>query len=119
MLDLRWIREHPDAFDRGLVRRGLAPQSPAILDLDRQWRASQTRAEQLQAERNRIAREIGAAKAKGGDAGALLRQAGEHKDEQTACEAAAQRLREAIDAELAAIPNLPADDVPDGADETH
>ncbi len=118
MLDLRWIRENPDAFDRGLARRGLAPQADAILALDREWRAAQTRAEQLQAERNRLAKEIGAAKAKGGDAAELLRRVAESKDEEGRLEAEAARLRAAIDAALAPVPNLPADDVPDGADET-
>ncbi|HUZ71703.1 MAG TPA: serine--tRNA ligase [Stellaceae bacterium] len=118
MLDLRWIREQPDALDRGLARRGMAPQADAILALDREWRAAQTRAEQLQAERNRIAKEIGAAKAKGGDAGPLLARVAASKDEEARLEAEAARLREAIDAALAPVPNPPADDVPDGADET-
>jgi seryl-tRNA synthetase len=119
MLDPKWIRDNPDAFDRGLARRGLAPQSGAILDLDRQWRAAQTSAELLQAERNRIAKEIGGVKAKGGDAGELLRRVAESKSEEARLEAEAGRLRDAIDAALAPIPNLPAEDVPDGADEIH
>ena len=119
MLDLRAIRDNPDALDRGLARRGAAPQATSLLALDADWRAAQTRAEQLQAERNRLAKEIGAAKSKGGDASDLLRQVADSKDEQARLEAEAARLRDAIDALLAAIPNLPADDVPDGVDETH
>jgi seryl-tRNA synthetase len=119
MLDLRAIRDNPDLLDRGLARRGAAPQATSLLALDRDWRAAQTRAEQLQAERNRLAKEIGAAKSKGGDASALLRQVADSKDEQARLEAEAARLRDAIDALLAAIPNLPAEDVPDGLDETH
>jgi len=34
MHDIRWIRENPDAFDRGLARRGLAAQSAALIALD-------------------------------------------------------------------------------------
>ena len=74
MLDIRWIRDNPEVFDRALARRGLPPVAASILERDREWRAAQTSAEQLQAERNRLAKEIGAAKAKGGDASALLRR---------------------------------------------
>ena len=118
MFDLKAIRDDPEGFDRGLRRRGLAPRTPEILPLERQWREAQTRAEQVQAERNKLAREIGAAKAKGGDAGELLRRVGESKDEQARLEAEAGRLKTELDALLAGIPNLPAEDVPDGADET-
>jgi seryl-tRNA synthetase len=118
MLDIRWIRDNPEAFDRALARRGLAPMAAPILERDREWRAAQTSAEQLQAERNRLAKEIGAAKAKGGDTGTLLRRVAESKDEQARLEAEAARLRAFIDEALAPIPNAPADDVPDGADET-
>jgi seryl-tRNA synthetase len=119
MFDLRWIRDNPNAYDRGLARRGLAPASPALLDLDRQWREAQTEAERIQAERNRLAKEIGAAKAQGRDAGDLLRQVSESKDRQTVLEARAAQLKAAVGETLAALPNLPADDVPDGLDETH
>src|SRR5690348_16464291 len=113
MFDLRWIRDNPDAYDRGLARRGLAPASPSLLDLDRQWRETQTEAERIQAERNRFAKEIGAAKAQGRDASALLRQVGESKDRQAALEGRAAQLKTCVDEALAALPNLPADDVPE------
>ncbi|HXP30814.1 MAG TPA: serine--tRNA ligase [Stellaceae bacterium] len=119
MFDVKWIRENPEAFDRGLARRFLPPQAAGILDLDRQWRQAQTRAEQIQAERNRLSKEIGAAKAKGADAGALLKRVAESKDEEALLEGEAQRLRAAIDGALALLPNLPAEDVPDGGDAAH
>jgi seryl-tRNA synthetase len=136
MLDIRWIRENPDAFDRALARRGLAPMSASILDMDGKWRATQTQAEQLQAERNRLSKEIGAAKTKRlqdqdgnivsfagvfpmePSAADLMGQVAKLKDEQARLEAEAARLRAAIDEALAPIPNAPADDVPDGTDET-
>src|ERR1700757_2992252 len=62
MHDLRWIREHPEEFDRGLTRRGLSKHAEKILELDRSWRAAETRAQEAQAERNRRAREFGAAR---------------------------------------------------------
>src|ERR1700734_2069825 len=118
MLDIRWIRENPEAFDRALMRRGFKPLADSILAHDKEWRAAQTRAEQLQAERNRLAKEIGAPKAKGEDATALLRQVAESKEKEAVLESTALRLRAAIDDLLAPLPNLPADDVPDGPDES-
>jgi seryl-tRNA synthetase len=118
MLDLRWIRDNPDTFDRALARRGMKPMASAILAQDSAWRAAQTRAEQLQAERNRLSKEVGAAKAKGLDAADLLRRVAESKDEEARLEQEAAQLRAAIDEALAPVPNVPADDVPDGADET-
>jgi seryl-tRNA synthetase len=118
MFDLKTIRDDPDAFDRGLARRGLAPRTPEILALDKEWRAAQTKAEQLQAERNQLNKQIGAAKAKGADASDILKKVGESKDAQSALETQAGEMRGKIDALLATFPNLPADDVPDGADET-
>jgi seryl-tRNA synthetase len=116
MFDIKWIRENPEAFDKGLKRRGLEPLSGQILRLDARWREFQTQAEQLQAERNKLAKEIGAAKTKGGDAAALMKQVAESKEKQAVLEAEANGLHAAIDAALAPIPNLPADDVPEGRD---
>ncbi len=117
MLDIRWIRDNPEAFDRGLARRGLAPMAATILGLDREWRAAQTAAEQNQAARGKLGQEMAAARAKGGEAAdALMRRMAESKERQAALEAEAARLREAIDAALAPLPNIPADDVPDGKD---
>src|SRR5207244_2256729 len=65
MHDLRWIRENPEEFDRSLERRGLAPRAAEVLALDKEWRALQTAAEEAQATRNRLSREVGAAKARG------------------------------------------------------
>ena len=118
MFDLKWIRDNPEAYDRGLGRRGLPPASAAILALDRKWREAQTGAEQLQAERNRLSKEIGTAKAQGRDTGDIMRKVAESKEQQARLEADAVARRGEIDAVLAALPNLPADDVPDGVDET-
>ena len=51
MHDLRWIREHAEEFDRGLMRRGLPPHSEQILALDRAWRTVETTAQEAQARR--------------------------------------------------------------------
>src|SRR5690242_5375156 len=118
MHDLRWIREHPREFDRGLARRGLPPQADEILALDQSWRAAETRVQEAQARRNRAAREIGAAKKRGEDIEPLLRQTAEDRQTEAQAGAEAVRLRAEIDEVLASLPNLPADEVPDGPDET-
>ena len=118
MHEIRWVREHPDEFDGGLVRRGLPPRSEEILTLDRLWRAAETRAQEAQARRNRLSREIGAARSRGEPMEALLRQSTEDKETEASASTEAARLRAEIDKILAELPNLPADDVPDGVDET-
>jgi seryl-tRNA synthetase len=116
--DLRWVRDHPADFDRGLTRRGLPPCAEEILALDRLWRAAETRAQEAQARRNRVAREIGAAKKRGEDIAALLHETAEDRATETRAGAEAAQLRARIDEILAGLPNLPADEVPDGRDET-
>jgi seryl-tRNA synthetase len=118
MHDLRWIREHPDDFDGGLTRRGLPASSGQILALDRSWRAAETRAQEAQARRNRLAREIGAAKKRGEAVEPLLQRSVVDRDAETEATAESTRLRAEIDEVLAGLPNLPAEDVPDGPDET-
>jgi len=118
MHDIRWIRDNPAEFDRGLARRGLPPRADEVVALDRAWRAAETGVQEAQSRRNRIARDIGAAKKRGEDIEPLLRQVAEDKDAEVNSTTEAARLRAQIDEILAGLPNLPADEVPDGADET-
>src|ERR1039458_425218 len=118
MYDIKWIREHPDAFDRGLTRRGLEPLSGKLLALDEKRRAAITKYELAQARRNAASKEIGEAKKKKDEAGAqkLMAEVNELKVTLPALEAEQKKLGDELDKELAQIPNLPLDDVPDGAD---
>ncbi len=118
MFDLKTIRDDPDGFDRGLARRNLPPRSPEILALDQNWRAAQTKAEHLRAQRNKANTAIALEKSKGGAATDLLRGVAQSKGEEAQLEAEATRLKANLDILLAAIPNLPAAEVPDGRDET-
>ena len=117
MFDLKWIRDNPTEFDRGLSRRGLKPRAAELIALDSKWRAAETTAQEIQARRNRSAKEIGTAKARGDDIAPLLQQVANDKDRQAAAEQEAAELKRVVESELAALPNLPADDVPDGTDE--
>jgi seryl-tRNA synthetase len=118
MFDIRSIRDNPAAFDAGLERRGLPPQAEALKALDAKRRDAVARAQEIQTRRNAAAKQIGALKAKGEDATAVITQVAADKDAQAAAEAEAQKLDAELEAALAVIPNLPAADVPDGRDET-
>ena len=118
MHDIRWIRDNPEDFDRGLARRGLPPRAAEVLALDREWRALETSAQDWLATRNRLSREVGAAKARGEPADELLGQIARGKDIEAAGAAKAADLRRKLDDLLASLPNLPAPEVPDGPDET-
>ena len=119
MHDIKFIRENPEAFDAGLARRGLAAQSAAILSLDSERRAVATRMQEAQNRRNEASKLIGAAMGKG-DAAEAERLKGEVAsliDTLPALEADERELTQRMSDVLAIIPNLPAADVPQGADE--
>jgi seryl-tRNA synthetase len=118
MIDLKLIRDDAAAFDAALARRGLAPLSAEILAQDAHRRSVQTELQSLQARRNEASKEVGQIKRQGGDADALMEEVARIKDRLAALEAEDKELGEALDTILAGIPNLPASDVPDGADET-
>jgi seryl-tRNA synthetase len=118
MHDLRAIRDNPEEFDRSLARRGLPPRAEEVLALDRAWRTAETTLQTVQAVVNQRSREIGIAKKVGGDASELLRESAEDKKIEAAAAVAAAEARKQIDELLAALPNLPAGDVPVGPDES-
>jgi seryl-tRNA synthetase len=119
MHDIKWIRENPEAFDAGLKRRGLAPMSASLLAIDEKRRAAILKSEQAQARRNAASKEIGDAKKAKDDARAasLMTEVAELKTTMPQLEAAAKAADEELANELAAVPNLPLDEVPDGVDE--
>jgi len=118
MHDIRSIRENPEAFDRGLARRGLEPQAERLIALDEKRRTAIQAAEAAQARRNAASKEIGEAKkAKDEErAKGLLVEVAALKDSIPALEAAEKKATEELNAALAEIPNLPLDEVPDGKD---
>ncbi|WP_264047682.1 serine--tRNA ligase [Methylobacterium flocculans] len=119
MHDIRAIRENPDAFDDALRRRGLAPLAADLIALDDARKSAISAAQGNQERRNALAKEIGGAKkARDEDrAQALMAEVARLKDEAPALEAAQAQAGTALDERLAAIPNRPNPDVPEGADE--
>lgn len=120
MHDLRFIRENPQAFDAGLAARGAEPVAPRVLELDERRRALTTRLQEAQSRRNEASKAIGQAMGKGdtATAEALKAEVAELKTALPALEEEERALGEELDALLAALPNLPAEDVPQGADES-
>ena len=119
MHDIKAIRENPSAFDAALARRGDAPVSASLLALDESRRAKILAAENAQADQNKASKEVGAAKGRGDDTEfeRLRVLVGEKKAEVAAMREEANALDTQLNEALAYIPNLPAADVPDGADE--
>jgi seryl-tRNA synthetase len=119
MFDIKWIREHPDAFDRSLIRRGDQALSQQVLDLDARRRDAQTRLQKMQERRNAASKQIGAAMQDGrkDQAEQLKSEVGEIKGQMDGVEAEEKQASDALSYLLSGIPNVLDDDVPDGADE--
>ena len=120
MHDLKYIRENPQHFDAALARRGATPVSAMILALDENRRTLLTEMQNTQARRNEASKAIGAAMGKGDTATAasLKAEVAQLKDTLPLLEERERMTGIELDALLAGLPNLPADDAPEGADET-
>ncbi len=119
MHDIRMIRENPEAFDAAMARRGLSGVSGEVLALDEARRGAITAAETAQAEANKAAKEVGAAKGRGDEAEfeRLRALVAEKKAAIAQLNDEAKEKDAELTARLMALPNIMADDVPDGADE--
>ena len=119
MHDIRIIRDNPEGFDAALARRGAEPVAAHILKLDEERRAVTTRMQEAQSRRNEASKAIGQAMGQGDTekAEALKAEVAEIKQTLPALEEQDRELGKQLEDALAIIPNLPADDVPQGADE--
>lgn len=119
MHDIRLIRENPESFDAALARRGVAAASADLLALDERRRALITEVQAGLARRNDASKAIGAAKAARDEATAqtLMAEVAQLKDRLPTLEEEEKDLGDRLHSALAAIPNLPYGDVPDGVDE--
>lgn len=117
MHDIRAIREESDVYDRNWARRGLPEQTPAILRMDGERRSVQTELQTIQAQRNEKSKQIGVIKSQKGDAQPLMDEVAALKTRMTELEEREKTLAAELDMHLSSIPNLLADDVPDGKDE--
>ena len=120
MHDIAFIRQNPAEFDAGLAKRGAGPAADRILALDARRREAQTALQQAQSRRNEASRLIGQAMATGDREGAeaLKTEVAAIKDAMPTQEEAERAAGEELDELLLTLPNLPADDVPEGEDES-
>ena len=120
MHDIRFIRENREVFDAALARRGLNPVAAKLIEADEVRRATATRLQESQSRRNEASKLIGQAMGKGDKhtADALKAEVAELKETLPALEETARAADRQLHDLLAVIPNLPAADVPDGADES-
>ncbi len=119
MLDIKWVRDNPDALDNALKARGAAPAAAELVALDDQRRSHIAKLQDAQTRRNAASKDIGKAKACGDEAAAqkLIDEIAELKDFIQTGEDESRRLDAALNDALANIPNVPLDDVPVGEDE--
>ncbi len=119
MFDIKWIRDNPDQFDAAMKRRGNDPIAAELVALDDKRRAHVAKLQEAQEERNRASKEIGKAKASGDEAAAqaAIEEVAKLKSFLQTGEEEGKALSQAVTDALAVLPNLPHDDVPDGADE--
>lgn len=118
MLDIKWIRENPSAFDAALARRGAAAKSTEVLELDAKHRGTITELQNLQSRRNEVSKQIGQVKSKGGDASAQMAEVATIKDRMAALEAEEKEVGQYLRDLLMTIPNTLDAAVPDGKDES-
>ena len=120
MIDLQLLRTDPEKVAARLAaRNGYALDLARFRDLEGRRKEMQTQVEKVQAERNQIAKQIGQAKAKGEDAGELLKRAEGGKARLGELEGELAKLQEELREFLAGIPNIPHESVPAGSSAEH
>jgi seryl-tRNA synthetase len=114
MLDINLFRSDIAAVGAGLARRGVALDAAAFAALEARRKAIQTRTQELQAQRNALSREIGAAKSRSADASELLARANASAEELGRLEVELDGVQRELRAFLLDLPNLLHASTPDG-----
>lgn len=117
MLDSKLIRTNPEAVAAALIKRGYVLDVERIKVLEEERRAIQTKTESLQQERNTRSKNIGKAKAAGEDIAPLMQAVEQLKQELASAEIELVKVQNAFDELLSSVPNIPADEVPEGKSE--
>ena len=115
MLDIAMIRTHPDLVRQGLARKGEPPTSvDNILAIDERRRAMTTERDELRTRRNAISKEVGRIKSQGASADQQMAESRRIGEAIKDLETHLATVEEELSAAALMVPNLPADDVPDG-----
>jgi seryl-tRNA synthetase len=118
MLDIRLIRERPDFVKSRLATRGGDDEAriDELVEIDSRRRKNETALQQLQAERNRLSKEIGAKRSKGEEAAESIARVNQIADQISRLDTEAATDASAQEGLLLQIPNLPHESVPVGSD---
>ena len=119
MLDIKWIRENPEALDAALAKRGAEPLSENLIAIDEKRRSAIQSVQDMLSRRNAASKEIGAAMAQknNGLAEKLKAEVADLKSLLPAAEEGERQATDELNDALSRIPNIPHDDVPVGKDE--
>ncbi len=123
MIDIKFLRENPDAVKENIKKKFQDEKLPLVdevIELDKQLRAAQLKADTLRADRNRISKEIGGLMAKGmkEEAEATKAKVKEFSDELAATEVLETELSEKVKKIMMIIPNIIDPSVPIGKDDS-
>ncbi|WP_120995313.1 serine--tRNA ligase [Stutzerimonas urumqiensis] len=117
MLDSKLVRTQPHEVATRLAARGYQLDVAQLESLEARRKTVQTRSETLQAERNARSKSIGQAKQRGEDIAPLLADVERMGGELESSKRELDQIQSELDALLLSLPNLPAEDVPQGASE--
>jgi seryl-tRNA synthetase len=118
MHDIKFIRANPEAFDKGLARRGLSEKAKEILEIDKRQREMKTRLQSLQNQKNELANSIGVVKGKPTDEQlVIIKKSQSFGRDIKDIEEQLPKVENQLKVILETLPNIPADDVPEGKDE--
>ena len=123
MIDIKFLRENPDAVKENIKKKfqdSKLPLVDEVIELDAQLRKAQQRGDSLRADRNRISKEIGGFMAKGqkDEAEKAKAQVKEFSDELAALEKQEEELSEKVKKIMMTIPNIIDPSVPIGKDDS-
>ncbi len=117
MLDLKLVRSEPELIAKALAKRGFKLDVETLNALESERKVLQIKAESLQQERNSRAKNIGKAKAAGEDIAPLLSEVESLKEQLATADTDLKAVQDKLNTILNALPNMPADEVPEGATE--
>ncbi|WP_031934544.1 serine--tRNA ligase [Candidatus Hepatobacter penaei] len=117
---MKWVREHPDLFDHSMKVRGVSARAQTFIEADKELRALQAEVDEGRAQSNLVARKMGQAKAQGQEAKvihSLMEEGTRLRGYVEAQERIFHEKKEALHAQLSQLPNILAEDVPQGKSE--
>ena len=114
MIDIQLLRKDVQGVAARLAARPFVLDVDVFQSIERERKEVQIRTQELQTQRNSLSKQVGALKAKGEDASAVMAQVSGFADEQKACEAQLAAIQARVDTLLLGIPNLPHESVPAG-----